>query len=254
MRFASLGSGSEGNGLVVEAGGSRLMIDCGFGVRDAAARLARLGLSPADVDAIVVTHEHSDHVGGVAAFAARHGIPVWLTFGTLTVTGERFAGVECVYGFDSHDTFAVGALEVRPFPVPHDAREPVQFVVTDGAARLGVVTDLGTSTPAVEAALSGCDALVLECNHDAGMLAGGKYPPLLKARIAGRYGHLDNASSAALLASIDTSRLRHVIAAHLSKENNTPAHARAALAGALNCAADWIGIADQAAGFDWREI
>lgn len=254
MRFASLGSGSEGNGLVVEAGGSRLMIDCGFGVRDAAARLARLGLSPADVDAIVVTHEHSDHVGGVAAFAARHGIPVWLTFGTLTVTGERFAGVECVYGFDSHDTFAVGALEVRPFPVPHDAREPVQFVVTDGAARLGVVTDLGTSTPAVEEALSGCDALVLECNHDAGMLAGGKYPPLLKARIAGRYGHLDNASSAALLASIDASRLRHVIAAHLSKENNTPAHARAALAGALNCAADWIGIADQAAGFDWREI
>lgn len=254
MRFASLGSGSEGNGLVVEAGGSRLMIDCGFGVRDAAARLGRLGLSPADVDAIVVTHEHSDHVGGVAAFAARHGIPVWLTFGTLTVTGERFAGVERVYGFDSHDTFAVGALEVRPFPVPHDAREPVQFVVTDGAARLGVVTDLGTSTPAVEEALSGCDALVLECNHDAGMLAGGKYPPLLKARIAGRYGHLDNASSAALLASIDASRLRHVIAAHLSKENNTPAHARAALAGALNCAADWIGIADQAAGFDWREI
>ena len=254
MRFASLGSGSEGNGLVVEAGGSRLMIDCGFGVRDAAARLARLGLSPADVDAIVVTHEHSDHVGGVAAFAARHGIPVWLTFGTLTVTGERFAGVERVYGFDSHDTFGVGALEVRPFPVPHDAREPVQFVVTDGAVRLGVVTDLGTSTPAVEAALSGCDALVLECNHDAGMLAGGKYPPLLKARIAGRYGHLDNASSAALLASIDATRLRHVIAAHLSKENNTPAHARAALAEALNCAADWIGIADQAAGFDWREI
>ena len=179
---------------------------------------------------------------------------MWLTFGTLTVTGERFTGVARVYGFDSHDTFAVGALEVRPFPVPHDAREPVQFVVTDGAVRLGVVTDLGTSTPAVEAALSGCDALVLECNHDAGMLAGGKYPPPLKARIAGRYGHLDNASSAALLASIDTSRLRHVIAAHLSKENNTPAHARAALAGALNCAADWIGIADQAAGFDWREI
>ena len=254
MRFASLGSGSEGNGLVVEAGGSRLMIDCGFGVRDAATRLARLGLAPADIDAIVVTHEHSDHVGGVAAFAGRHAIPVWLTFGTLSVTGERFAGVERVRGFDSHDAFAVGALEVRPFPVPHDAREPVQFVVTDGAVRLGVVTDLGTSTPVVEAALSGCDALVLECNHDAGMLAGGKYPPLLKARIAGRYGHLDNASSAALLASIDATRLRHVIAAHLSKENNTPAHARAALAEALNCAADWIGIADQAAGFDWREI
>ena len=254
MRFASLGSGSEGNGLVVEAGGSRLMIDCGFGVRDAAARLARLGLAPGDLDAIVVTHEHSDHVGGVAALASRHAIPVWLTFGTLSTTGERFAGMDRVYGFDSHDTFAVGAIEVRPFPVPHDAREPVQFVVTDGAVRLGVVTDLGTSTPVVERALSGCDALVIECNHDATMLADGKYPQPLKARIAGRYGHLDNASSAALVAAIDTSRLRHVVAAHLSKENNTPAHARAALAVALNCAADWIGIADQAAGFDWREI
>ncbi len=254
MRFASLGSGSEGNGLVVEAGGSRLMIDCGFGVRDAAARLARLGLAPGDLDAIVVTHEHSDHVGGVAALASRHAIPVWLTFGTLSTTGERFAGMDRVYGFDSHDTFAVGAIEVRPFPVPHDAREPVQFVVTDGAVRLGVVTDLGTSTPVVERALSGCDALVIECNHDATMLADGKYPQPLKARIAGRYGHLDNASSAALVAAIDTSRLRHVVAAHLSKENNTPAHARAALAEALNCAADWIGIADQAAGFDWREI
>jgi phosphoribosyl 1,2-cyclic phosphodiesterase len=162
--------------------------------------------------------------------------------------------MERVHGFDSHDAFGVGAIEVRPFPVPHDAREPVQFVVTDGAVRLGVVTDLGTSTPVVERALSGCDALVLECNHDAAMLAEGKYPPLLKARIAGRYGHLDNASSAALLAALDASRLRHVVAAHLSKENNTPAHARAALAGALNCTADWIGIADQAAGFDWREI
>lgn len=254
MRFASLGSGSEGNGLVVEAAGSRLMIDCGFGVRDAARRLGRLGLEPRDLDAILVTHEHSDHVGGVAAFAAKHAIPVWLTFGTLSVVGERFAGMERVYGFDSHDAFAVGALEVRPFPVPHDAREPVQFVVSDGAVRLGVVTDLGMSTPAVERALSGLEALVLECNHDAAMLADGPYPAQLKARIAGRFGHLANDASAALLAALDNTRLRHIVAAHLSKQNNTPAHARAALAGALNCAGDWIGIAEQEAGFDWREI
>ena len=254
MRFASLGSGSEGNGLVVEAGLSRLMIDCGFGVRDAASRLARLGLAPTDLDAIVVTHEHTDHVGGVAAFAAKHSIPVWLTFGTLEIVGERFAGMERIYGFDSHDTFSVGALEVRPFPVPHDAREPVQFVVTDGAVRLGVVTDLGTSTPAVERALSGLEALVLECNHDAAMLAEGPYPAQLKARIAGKFGHLDNTASAGLLAALDNSRLRHIVAAHLSKQNNTPAHARAALAGALGCSGDWIGIADQALGFDWREI
>ena len=254
MRFASLGSGSEGNGLVVEAGLTRIMIDCGFGVRDTATRLGRLGLAPGDLDAIVVTHEHSDHVGGVAAFAAKHAIPVWITFGTLDVVGERFAGMQRVYGFDSHDVFAVGALEVHPFPVPHDAREPVQFVVTDGDVRLGVLTDIGMSTPAVERALSRCEALVLECNHDAAMLSEGPYPPSLKARIGGRFGHLDNAASAALLASLDNSRLRHIVAAHLSKQNNTPSHARAALAQALGCTGDWICVADQATGFDWREI
>jgi len=254
MRFASLGSGSEGNGLVVEAGTTRVMIDCGFGVRDTAVRLARIGLAPGDIDAIVVTHEHTDHVGGVAAFASKHAIPVWLTFGTMTIVGERFAGMERVYGFDSHDRFAVGALEVHPFPVPHDAREPVQFVITDGAVRLGVLTDLGMSTPAVERALSGCEALVLETNHDAAMLSEGPYHASLKSRIGGRFGHLDNAASAALLASLDNSRLRHIVAAHLSKQNNTPRHARAALAQALGCTEDWIGVADQAAGFDWREI
>ncbi len=121
MRFASLGSGSEGNGLVVEAGTTRVLVDCGFGVREAAARLARLGLAPADISAIFVTHEHSDHVGGVAAFATRHDIPVWLTFGTLDAVCERLADVPRVYSFDSHDVLAIGELEVRPFPVPHEA-------------------------------------------------------------------------------------------------------------------------------------
>jgi phosphoribosyl 1,2-cyclic phosphodiesterase len=254
VRFASLGSGSEGNGLVVEAGGTCVMIDCGFGVRDTAARLARLGLEPSALAAILVTHEHSDHVGGVPAFAGRHRIPVWATFGTFAAVAARFEGMERVYGFDSHDSFAIGALEVRPVPVPHDAREPVQFVLGDGAARLGVLTDLGVSTAHVEASLSGCDALVLECNHDAELLAGGSYPYPLKQRIAGRLGHLDNAAAAGLLARIDTSRLRHIVAAHLSRENNTPALARAALAGALGCAEDWIGIARQDEGFGWREL
>jgi phosphoribosyl 1,2-cyclic phosphodiesterase len=254
VRFASIGSGSEGNGLVVEAGASRVLIDCGFGVRDTAARLARLGLTPDGISAILVTHEHADHVGGVPAFAAKHRIPVYVTFGTLQVIGERFAGLPAVYGFDSHDTFSVGNLEVRPFPVPHDAREPVQFVVTDGDKRVGVLTDIGGSTRYVEASLSGCDALVLECNHDADMLATSDYPYPLKQRIAGRFGHLSNEAAAALLAGIDTSRLTHVVAAHLSQQNNTPEKARAALAGALNCALDWIGVADQAEGFGWRSL
>src|SRR5258708_4509642 len=173
MRFASLGSGSEGNGLLVEVGSTRVLIDCGFGIRDTVARLERLGVAPDEVSAIIVTHEHSDHIGGVAAFAARFGTPVWLTFGTLAVVSDRFAELPCVRGFDSHDSFAIDAIEVRPFPVPHDAREPVQFVCTDGRWRLGVLTDLGMSTAHVEASLSGCDALVLECNHDLDLLADG---------------------------------------------------------------------------------
>ncbi len=254
MRFASIGSGSEGNGLVVEAGDTRVMIDCGFGVRETAKRLARLDIEPQSLSAILVTHEHSDHVGGVAAFAARHGIPVWLTFGTLSQTGTRFAGMERVFGFDSHDVFVIGDLEICPFPVPHDAREPVQFVITDGAFRLGVLTDLGMSTPCVEQSLSGCDALVLECNHDLQMLADSDYPAALKKRISGRFGHLHNEGAAELLNALDTSRLKHVLAAHLSKHNNTPDKARAALAAALSCTMDWIGIADQANGFAWRSL
>jgi phosphoribosyl 1,2-cyclic phosphodiesterase len=254
VRFASLGSGSEGNGLVVEAGGTAVLIDCGFGIRDTTARLARLGLVPSALSAILVTHEHSDHVGGVPAFAGRHGIPVWASFGTLAAVSERFEGMAHVYGFDSHDPFAIGALEIRPVPVPHDAREPVQYVIGDGARRLGVLTDIGVSTPHVEASLDGCDALVLECNHDAAMLANGDYPWPLKQRIAGRFGHLDNDAAAGILGRIDTTRLMHLVAAHLSKQNNTPELARAALATALGCVPDWIGVADQDSGFDWREI
>ena len=254
MRFASIGSGSEGNGLVVESGGTRIMIDCGFGVRDTIARLARIGVEPESLAAIVVTHEHADHIGGVPAFAARYSIPVWLTFGTLEIVAERFYEMERVYAFDSYERLPIGALEVRPFTVPHDARDPVQFVVSDGAHRVGVVTDLGSSTRHVEASLSGCDALVLECNHDPDMLAQSDYPMSLKDRIAGRFGHLCNEGAAALLAALDTTRLAHVIAAHLSQQNNTPERARAALAGALGCTSDWIGVANQADGFGWRSL
>lgn len=254
MRFASLGSGSEGNGLLVEVGATRVLIDCGFHVRDTIARLARISVAPETVTAIIVTHEHSDHIDGVAPFAARFGTPVWLTFGTLAAVAERFALLPRVYGFDSDDVFAIDDIEVRPFPVPHDAREPVQFVCSDGRWRLGVLTDLGVSTAYVEASLSGCDALVLECNHDLDMLANGDYSFPLKRRIAGKFGHLDNSAAAGLLARIDSSRLKHLIAAHLSEQNNLPELARTALAATLHCDTDWIGIADQRVGFGWREF
>jgi phosphoribosyl 1,2-cyclic phosphodiesterase len=256
MRFASLGSGSEGNGLVVESGGTRVLIDCGFGIRGTEKRLARLGLLPSSLTAILVTHEHSDHVGGVPAFASTHRIPVWATFGTYDAVAKRFKGMAHVHRFDSHDpsTIKIGALEITPVPVPHDAREPVQYVLDDGAHRIGVLTDIGESTSHVEACFSGCDALVLECNHDLEMLENGDYPYPLKQRIRGRLGHLHNEAAAQILGRIDTSRLKHVIAAHLSQQNNTEELARAALSAALGCPPDWIGIADQEQGFPWREM
>ncbi|MET0581990.1 MAG: hypothetical protein ABWZ08_08460, partial [Pseudoxanthomonas sp.] len=141
-----------------------------------------------------------------------------------------------------------------PYPVPHDAREPAQFVFGDGARRLGVLTDTGCSTPHIEAVLSRCHALVLECNHDLDLLRASSYPPRLRERISGRYGHLDNAAAATLLSRLDNSSLQHLVAAHLSQENNRPDLARAALAAVIGCDADWIAVADQAGGLDWRQV
>lgn len=252
MRFASLGSGSRGNALVVEAGPTRLLIDAGFGPREMSRRLGRLGLAESDVDGVLVTHEHADHSGGVFACARRFGWRVMLTHGTLAACGETDGANTVV--IDSHTAFAWGDILVQPFPVPHDAREPVQYVLGDGACRLGVLTDAGHVTAHAADMLDGCEALVLECNHDLGMLAMGRYPPHLKRRISGPWGHLDNDAAASLLARADGTRLRHVVAAHLSEENNRPALARQALSAALGCAPEWIGVAAQADGFGWREI
>jgi phosphoribosyl 1,2-cyclic phosphodiesterase len=254
MRFASLGSGSSGNALLIESGDTRILLDCGFGVEVAAARLARVGCDPADLDAILVTHEHSDHAGGVAALSDRFDVPVYLTRGTLSGLGPEGREIQRRVLIDPYTPFAIGAIEVRPYTVPHDAREPVQFVLTDGAAKLGVLTDAGQPTRHIIEALSGVDALVMECNYDPDMLVAGPYPKWLKERIGGRLGHLANFASAEIVQAMDCGNLKHVIAAHLSKQNNTPELARAALAGALGCAAEWIGVATQEDGFAWREI
>lgn len=254
MRFASLGSGSDGNALVVQFEGTTLMMDCGFGLAVTESRLERLGLLPSDIAAIVVTHEHSDHIGGVARFARKHRCAVWMTHGTARHVAPESLLAESYHFIDPHAPFSVGAIEVRPFTVPHDASEPVQFVFSDGASRLGVLTDTGCSTAHIEASLSGIDALVLECNHDLELLMNGPYPAGLKRRVSGRFGHLDNNTAAAILRQIDCSKLKHVIAAHLSKQNNRPDLAAAALAGALGCEAGWIGIAHQEEGFGWRSV
>jgi phosphoribosyl 1,2-cyclic phosphodiesterase len=256
LRFASLASGSKGNCLAVQCGGTTILIDCGLGPRKAARRLRELGIEPDTVSALLVTHEHDDHAGGVAAFAAAHGIPVWMTRGTqraLARADQVPDGLDIRF-LDGRSALGIGDLQIRPFTVPHDAAEPVQYVISDGALRLGVLTDIGMQTPHVIEALSGCDGLVLECNHELEQLWAGDYPRWLKERISGPLGHIDNASAAALLGALDRTRLQHVIAAHLSDRNNRPEAARAALATAMGCAPDWIGLARQESGFDWREL
>lgn len=254
MRFAALGSGSSGNAWVVASTHTTVLVDCGFGPRETERRLTRLGLTPDAIDAVLVTHEHTDHLGGAAACARRFGWTIHLTAGTRATLRDADRQGDWIE-LAPDQSFALGDFSITPCTVPHDAREPVQFVLSDGARCLGIVTDAGHVSAHMVAQFGLCDALVLECNHDEQMLRSGRYPPALKARIAGGWGHLENAQSAQLLAQVASQRsLSHVVAAHLSHENNHPDLARAALAAVLGCSNDWIAVADQADGLAWRDV
>ncbi|MDH5357337.1 MAG: MBL fold metallo-hydrolase [Gammaproteobacteria bacterium] len=251
MRFASLGSGSRGNATLISQGKTTLLVDCGFSARETEKRLQGFGLDASELSAIVVTHEHADHVNGVRVLARKYQLPVYATAGTAGCMSADL--VELITEFSCHDVFEIGDIEVHPFPVPHDAREPSQFVFTNGQHRLGLLTDVGTVTPVIEQALSQCDALLLEANHDIDMLDNGDYPDHLKYRVAGRLGHLNNVQSATLLEKIDTTHLQHIVAMHLSEKNNSPDIVSPLFAQALQCEQSWISIAKQDTGFDWRE-
>jgi phosphoribosyl 1,2-cyclic phosphodiesterase len=254
MRFASLGSGSAGNCMVIEQANTRLLLDCGFSPNEIVKRLQALDLKPEQISGVLVTHEHDDHAKGAFKFAAKFNVPVWLSHGSLKMC-ERYMPVAApiqINIIDSHTLFSIEDIEINPYPVPHDAREPTQFTFSDGNYKLGVLTDAGSSTAHIEHVLSGCDALVLECNHDLAMLENGPYAWTLKKRVGSRLGHLDNQSAAALLARLDNGKLKHILAAHLSAKNNTADLAKKALSQVLNCAQDWVGIAQQESGFTWR--
>jgi phosphoribosyl 1,2-cyclic phosphodiesterase len=257
VRFASLGSGSEGNALLVEVQSgtttTRVLLDCGFSAKEVERRLARLGSGVEGLDAILITHEHSDHIGSALTLARKWSIPLYMSWGTARAVGADEADVD-LHVLWGDEAVAIGDVSVLPYTVPHDAREPLQYVLSDGTGRLGVLTDVGTSTPHISAVLSGCDALVLECNHDVQMLAASRYPQSLKARIGGNHGHLNNVAAAEILASLDRSRLRHLVAAHLSQQNNSPELARAAMAGVLGAAATEVVVASQDDGFDWLSL
>ncbi len=257
MRWCSLGSGSSGNATLIEAGTgerlTRVLVDCGFTLRELARRLARRGVEMRTIDAVFVTHEHGDHVGCARALARRHGTPVWTSAGTWAALGDADAPPS-LRRARAGEPIDLGALVLHPFAVPHDAREPLQLTCDDGRRRLGVATDLGEPDAHVAARLLDCDALLLECNHDRDLLAHGPYPAFLKRRIGGGRGHLSNDQAADLLRRCAHRGLRHVVAAHLSATNNRADLAAAVLASALGGGATTVTVADAAAGCDWIEL
>jgi phosphoribosyl 1,2-cyclic phosphodiesterase len=253
IRFKSLGSGSTGNATVVQARGDRtishVLVDCGLGIRQLDKRLAQAGMLAEQIDAIFITHEHGDHIGCAQQLALRERIPVWMSEGTWLGLGQPdFDGLLRI-ARDS-TPIEVGALQLHPFTVPHDAREPLQLACSNGGVSLGVLTDLGHATPHVIDKLRGCATLLLECNHDRQLLADSNYPPFLKRRVGGAWGHLANEAAAAIAQAVLPHGLRQVVAAHLSEQNNRPDLVRAALALALGSAVE-VHVADGPSGSAW---
>ena len=261
MRFCSVGSGSGGNGTLIEASQgitqTRVLVDCGFSLRELARRLVRAGSGPEELDAVFITHEHGDHTGCVLHLAQKHRVPIYTSRGTWRAISARASenfDATLVHFVSDGEIIDLGDLELHPFAVPHDANEPLQLRVSDGQRRLGLITDIGSLAPQVVRALQGLHALLLECNHDEALLRASDYPASLKRRILGTHGHLANHVSAELLAAVLHPGMNAVAAAHLSERNNRPELARVALAAVLGCAAADVRVADQALGLDWIEV
>ncbi len=250
MRFCSLGSGSRGNAFAAEHGETTLLVDCGFNFASFCRRLERRSLEISHLNAVLVGHEHRDHanIRALEKLRAEHGVELYMTAGTA-----QQLNIPAARKIKSGAPFAIGGLQITPITVPHNACEPVQFIIDDGARRLGIFTDLGHITKAVRDSCGELGALIIECNYSAPLLAAnGNYPAHVKERIAGKYGHLENDAAAGLIAEIQSPRLEHVVAAHLSAENNKESLVIKALADAHN--GGKISIAGQEDGLDWLSV
>ncbi|MEX2490052.1 MAG: MBL fold metallo-hydrolase [Pseudomonadales bacterium] len=252
MRIASLGSGSRGNGTLIEDADTCILVDAGFTLKETERRLRKLNRLPTDLSAVLVTHEHGDHINGVGTFARKYRIPVYLTPGTYNP--RKIGTVPFLEQFNCHRSFALGSFHIEPVPVPHDAQEPCQYVIASKGTRVGLLTDIGHITPHVQKQYQSCDALLLECNHDVQMLARGPYPAALKNRVGGSHGHLNNEQAAELVRGLDHGRLRHLVLSHISEKNNTAALAVGAMQSVLP---DWPGelhVASQDEGVYWVDL
>ncbi len=249
MKIASLGSGSGGNAFVIASRRTTLLVDGGFSARRLADRLIGVGMDPGAVQAIVVTHEHADHTRGIGVFARRFGTPLHMTAGTRDACARLFRGGEDVRHYEPGRSFTIGDLRVEPFLTVHDALDPVALTVTglECGTRIGIATDLGRPTAGIRHSLGGCDFLVLEANHDEGLLRSGRYPPGVQARIASSHGHLSNRAAAAFARELLHPGLAGILLAHLSSECNRPELAREVVGGALERAGwhGFLGVAGQ---------
>jgi phosphoribosyl 1,2-cyclic phosphodiesterase len=234
VRLIILASGSSGNAALIESDGRAVLLDAGISARETLRRIAAAGAVDARIEAILLTHEHVDHVRGARVLARRLGVPVMGTAGTLRAAASALADVPELVTVGRRDQLQIAGMRIGSFATVHDASEPCGYVFEARLGnRVGVATDTGMVTPEITEARSGCHALGLESNHDMRMLEAGPYPPFLKRRIAGDRGHLSNSAAASALGSLRWRGLAHVYALHLSEQNNTPEHARAALARSL---------------------
>lgn len=222
MRVCLLASGSKGNAIFVEVGDTRLLVDAGLSAREITSRLASIGVDGNDIDAILISHEHTDHTRGAGTLARKLKIPLLASYPTSRESARILGKMTCVE-FESGYPFAIKDIQIDPFPITHDACDPVGFVIESHEGKVGIATDLGCATGLVRDKLKGCRMLVLESNHDEEMLLNGPYPWHLKQRIKSRHGHLSNEDSAALLDELVHHGLAAVFLAHLSEVNNDPA-------------------------------
>lgn len=243
-----LASGSRGNAIYIGDGETAVLIDAGLSGVEIQRRMDRKGLDPNHLDAILVSHEHSDHIQGVGVLSRRFNLPVYISEGTRLATGSALGKLKEVVPFTCGRSFAVKSLSVHPFSIAHDAEDPAGFTIGSNGSKIGIATDLGIATGVVTTHLADCNILVIEANHDPEMLVEGPYPWPLKQRIQGRNGHLSNTDTAALLRQILHSELSHVILAHLSEENNTPEKALETVKEALNGSRVEIHVASQSSG------
>lgn len=228
-----LSSGSSGNATLVTSGPTRVLVDAGLSCKALAERLQAVGIDPRSITCLVLSHEHQDHARGMERFSTKYGVPVACDSSVLEALDLSYVHVAAWMPLLPGRTLDLPGMTLEAFPVPHDARRPLAFVLEAEGLRVGIATDLGHATTLVLERLRGCHALLLEANHDDLMLRDGPYPWSLKQRVGGRLGHLSNDETAALLRQVVDERCQAVILGHLSEQNNTPALAAAAARRAL---------------------